>query len=95
MTVYRAASAQPIVDAARDRLTAHRMNPDTGRCVACGKCAPCPPSNAAFDKLVRYGAATAKEDYGSSRATRPASAPLLTMGALRRTILHRANGGRR
>lgn len=95
MTLYRANSAQEYVIAAQNRLVAHRLDAETGRCVRCGQFAPCEPANEAFSRLRRYGVAPPAGgahdllDRSRARAPRPGQAPLMTLAALRRAQVTR------
>jgi hypothetical protein len=97
MTIYRSTSQlwrrdEADADAAREILAAHVPVKETGLCVVCLTPGPCPPANAAANRLVDLGRPLvpphqprrkrrAWPDWLTPhRRTAPHPAPLLTFG---------------
>ena len=95
MTMYLARSAHAHILAAENRLAAHRLDPDTGRCARCSTWSPCATANGAFEQLNRYGVTVSGLDADPCPGRAPRS-PLMTLMDWARTTSrgpHRLTAG--
>jgi hypothetical protein len=109
MTVYRSNSQlwrrdEADAEAAREILAAHVPVKETGLCAICLTPGPCPPANAAANRLIDLGRPVVPPDQprrkrgsswrgwlGPQQRTVPRTAPLLTFAWRRRLELLAAN----